>query len=213
MLLNNTDLARAVEQTPAPRVTKEAIERRIGRVDYHVLPGNDVSPGERVTICQITLDNGFDVRGESACVDPANYNKDIGETYAYQDAFRKLWPLFGFAMAETRMVKPLPQPHLADVAMRAKLRVSYVHRDGTADEHGDSRFEQLKFHAVGPSGAYPDGGLDEDNTFARYTPQAELSMTINNPALLGKFEHGQTFYVDFIEVNSEKREDNQAEAA
>jgi hypothetical protein len=51
--------------------------------------------------------------------------------------------------------------------------------------------------AVYRDGAYPEDGSDEDNTFARWTPQADLSMSINNPNLIDKFEVGQKFYVDF----------------
>ncbi|WP_204367562.1 hypothetical protein [Janthinobacterium sp. HH01] len=43
----------------------------------------------------------------------------------------------------------------------------------------------------------PPDGSDEDNSFARWTPSAELTMTINNPDLLGKFKVGDKFYVDF----------------
>jgi hypothetical protein len=104
----------ALASRTAPRVTKDAIEAAIARVDYHVLPGNEVSPGERVTICQITLHNGFDVRGESACVDPANFDKDLGEHYSYEDAFKKLWPLFGFALAERLHAARASVPQPAD---------------------------------------------------------------------------------------------------
>jgi hypothetical protein len=45
-------------------VTKQRIEGRIASVDYHCL-------GATVTLCNVTLDNGYSVRGESACVDPA----------------------------------------------------------------------------------------------------------------------------------------------
>src|SRR5690606_2187974 len=41
-------------------------------------------------------------RGESARVDPANFDAQIGQALAYDDAFRKLWPLFGFALTERR---------------------------------------------------------------------------------------------------------------
>ena len=82
---------------------------------------------------------------------------------------------------------PAPAP-----VMRAKLKITSV----TLSEHSD----QLKLSAVCKSTAYPDSGLDEDNTYAKFTPTAELSMTINNPALLGKFRPGQKFYVDFTEV-------------
>lgn len=79
--------------------------------------------------------------------------------------------------------------------MRAKLRVTSVKPlDGA---------EELEFMAVGPKGSYPEGGADEDNSYALYTPSAHLRMTVNNPALLGKFKQGQTFYVDFTEVSEQ----------
>lgn len=77
--------------------------------------------------------------------------------------------------------------------MRAKLKLTSVTLSETSD--------QLKFSAVCKAGPYPEDGLDEDNTFAKFTPAAELTMTVNNPALLGKFRPGQKFYVDFTEAN------------
>lgn len=56
--------------------------------------------GGTVTHCRIILDNGFSVSGESACVNAENYNQEIGERIAYNNAFRQLWPLFGFLLAE-----------------------------------------------------------------------------------------------------------------
>ena len=47
---------------------------------------------------------------------------------------------------------------------------------------------------------YPDDGSDEDNTFARWSPGAHLSINIANPALFGRFKHGQKFLVDFNEA-------------
>ncbi|WP_244434056.1 Gp49 family protein [Azospirillum sp. B506] len=93
-LLSDEGLARAIAGTPAERVTEEYIRSRIAGTDYLTLPNTTV------TICHITLDNGYSVRGESACVNPANFRQDIGERIAHDDAFRKLWPLFGFLLAE-----------------------------------------------------------------------------------------------------------------
>ena len=73
--------------------------------------------------------------------------------------------------------------------MRAKLKVDHVER------HGES--ETLHFRAVCKSEDYPADGSDENNSYARWTPQADLKMVVNNPALLGKFTAGQAFYVDF----------------
>lgn len=97
-MLNDQQLQDALNASPAPRVTKEYVESRISSVIITQLPF-----AETVTVCSITLDNGYSVRGESACVDPKNFDKDIGERIAYDNAFRQLWPLFGFLLAEKLM--------------------------------------------------------------------------------------------------------------
>lgn len=74
--------------------------------------------------------------------------------------------------------------------MRAKFQINTV----TMFQSGQ---EQLKMNAVAKSGAYPADGSDEDNTYAKFSPAGELSLTIANPALLGKFKPGDKFYLDF----------------
>lgn len=85
----------------APAVTMDYIESRISSVDYYVLPGSTV------TICNITLDNGFSVRGESACVSSANFDEALGKKYSYERALNELWPFFGFALAERLNAVPV----------------------------------------------------------------------------------------------------------
>ncbi len=60
--------------------------------------------------------------------------------------------------------------------------------------------EQLCFYAVGPSTDYPEDGSDENNTYAKFSPLADLKITVCNPALIGQFKVGDTFYVDFTEA-------------
>lgn len=56
--------------------------------------------------------------------------------------------------------------------------------------------ETLKLSAVAAK-SYPADGSDEDNTYAKFSPSASLSLTIANPALIGKFKPGEHYYVDF----------------
>lgn len=95
-MLTNEQEEQLLSALPGERVTKQYIESRIVSGGY-ITPENTT-----MTICLITLDNGYTVRGEAACVDPANFNPDLGQKFAYDDAFRKLWPLFGFLLAEKR---------------------------------------------------------------------------------------------------------------
>lgn len=76
--------------------------------------------------------------------------------------------------------------------MRAKMKVESV-------QHFE-KGEQLTMRAVSKSGQYPEDGKDEDNSFARFTPSAELNMYISNPDLEGSFKPGDTFYVDFTKA-------------
>lgn len=59
-------------------------------------------PGTTVTICHLTMQNGFTVMGQSGCVDPKEYNAALGEKYAYEDAVDKIWQLEGYLLAERR---------------------------------------------------------------------------------------------------------------
>ena len=85
--------------------------------------------------------------------------------------------------------------------MRAKLKVGFVqeHFYGKGNEKS---METLSMHAVCAS-KYPEDGSDEDNTYAKFSPGADLKINIANPALFGKFEVGQAFYVDFTKVDLE----------
>lgn len=80
------------------KVTQDAITARIAKVDYLVRP-NDTT----LTICLLTCDNGIVVTGESACIDPAEFNAELGQRIAFKNAVDKLWFPMGFLLAEERM--------------------------------------------------------------------------------------------------------------
>ncbi len=80
--------------------------------------------------------------------------------------------------------------------MRAKLRVGAV-MPYRHPETGETINETLYFHGVAKNSAYPADGSDEDNTFAKFSPAVNMNIVIANPALFGKFQNGDTFYVDF----------------
>ncbi|SHL42620.1 Phage protein (N4 Gp49/phage Sf6 gene 66) family protein [Nitrosospira sp. Nsp11] len=94
--MNDAQLEQLIAATPNEKVTKESIEARIEKVDYMILPNSTV------TVCNITLENGFSVRGESACVDARNFDMEIGRQIAYRDSFNRLWQLEGYLLAERR---------------------------------------------------------------------------------------------------------------
>ena len=81
-------------------------------------------------------------------------------------------------------------------AMRAKLQVGFVSEQFDWQDKTEKTMETLNMHAV-CAGKYPADGSDEDNTYARFSPGANLSINIANPDLFGKFKVGDKFYVDF----------------
>lgn len=78
----------------APRVTPADLEAAIASVQYHVFTGT------MLTICVLTLQNGFTVTGESACASPENFDADLGRKIARENAKQKLWPLLGYALKD-----------------------------------------------------------------------------------------------------------------
>lgn len=78
----------------APRLTPDAIDATIASEDYHVFPGTTL------TVCCLTLRNGFTVTGESACASPENFDAELGQKIARQNAREKIWALEGYALRE-----------------------------------------------------------------------------------------------------------------
>lgn len=78
----------------APRLTPTLIDGKITSAAYYVFPGTTL------TICALTLANGFQVTGESAAASPENFNEEIGRKIAYENARQKIWALEGYLLRE-----------------------------------------------------------------------------------------------------------------
>ena len=83
----------------APRVTLEEVLAEIADESYTVLPSG------RVTVCEITLRNGFTVRGESGVVFIENNIPELGRKYARERAIEQIWQLLGFRLREREWLK------------------------------------------------------------------------------------------------------------
>jgi hypothetical protein len=109
------------ERAVAPRVTLKDVENSI-LFEYYFTAADGVRGGhlmsggrggimqgkaaslEQLTFCVLVLKNGFTPTGQSACADPTNYQKDIGERIARADALKKIWPLLGYEL-KTKLSK------------------------------------------------------------------------------------------------------------
>ena len=76
----------------APRLTPEQIDGVIVGEDYYVFPGTTV------TVCCLTLENGFSVVGESAAASPENFDEEVGRVISRRNARDKIWSLEGYLL-------------------------------------------------------------------------------------------------------------------
>ena len=76
------------------KVTLDGIKAKIKGETYLVLPDG------RTTLCILDLENGYTIKGLSACVDPAEFDLNLGRKYAFEDAFKQIWALEGYLLAE-----------------------------------------------------------------------------------------------------------------
>jgi hypothetical protein len=77
-----------------PKVTPQHIQSIIKDEAFYFFPGTTL------TVCCLTLLNGFTVLGESACACPANFNQELGEELARKDAEKKIWMLEGYLLKQ-----------------------------------------------------------------------------------------------------------------
>ena len=78
----------------AKRITPDMLDAEIVSEQFHVFEGSCL------TVCCLTLRNGFTVTGESACASPENFNAEIGQKIAKSNARDKIWPLLGFRLRD-----------------------------------------------------------------------------------------------------------------
>ena len=71
------------------KITKEFLESQIDDIKYTQM-------NDRLTHCLITTKSGFLFSGESVVVNANNFDKELGEKYAYEQAFASMWQPYGF---------------------------------------------------------------------------------------------------------------------
>jgi len=78
----------------APRLTPDLIDKTILAEQFYVFPGTTL------TVCALTLRNGFQVTGESAAASPENFNEEIGRKISRDNARNKIWALEGYLLRQ-----------------------------------------------------------------------------------------------------------------
>ena len=78
----------------APRITRDHVEEMVEHEHYHV------PPDTTLTLCVLTLKNGFTVTGESACAAAENFDAELGRQIARENAIQKVWMFEGYLLRD-----------------------------------------------------------------------------------------------------------------
>ena len=93
----SNDIEKKLQKLSKPthlRLTPQIIENTIKDVEYKRVENSTL------TFCILTLQNGFNVTGQSACASIETFDEKIGEEVAYKDAKEKIWVLEGYLLRQ-----------------------------------------------------------------------------------------------------------------
>ncbi|AHJ86714.1 hypothetical protein K7H05_00970 [Bacillus sp. ZZQ-131] len=74
-------------------VTKEQVEKIINEAEIEIKTFFD-----KCTVVTAKLSNGFVIVESSACVDPANYDENLGAQICLERITNKIWELEGYKL-------------------------------------------------------------------------------------------------------------------
>ena len=77
-------------------VSESYIRAVMSQAEYDVIDGLF----DKTTIVSAKMPNGFVIVASSSCVDPSNYDPEIGIKICKKEIENKLWELEGYALAE-----------------------------------------------------------------------------------------------------------------
>jgi len=108
-----------------------------------------VLPNGLTTVCQLTLSNGWTAIGQSYCVDPAEFDAEIGKEIARRNAEDEVWKVAGYElMQKIHHLRMLPKERLKLELMELRERQArlsqLLRRDTAVDipEYAYSLLEQ-----------------------------------------------------------------------
>lgn len=120
-----------MDATSTPVTEEELIERsQYPRVTFDQLQANIVGKKfiqlDLLTICVLTLANGFTVLGQSACAVPGNFKLDVGQRLAEQDAQGKIWALMGYEL-KTKVALVMQAHPASEKSMTTYVGTKVIH--------------------------------------------------------------------------------------
>jgi hypothetical protein len=159
----------------APRLCPADIDRIIVGETYTTLPSG------KAMICELTLKNGFSVRGESACVSKENFNEEIGRKIARENARNKIWELEGYLLQQGLMPTILNIRKVAEVCHEVNRVFCEFIGDSSQPAWKDapawqkeSAIDGVHFHLsnpdAGPSASHDNWLADKEAAGWKYGP-------------------------------------------
>lgn len=90
--MDNQEVEKEIQEKglTATRLTQKLIDECVKDKQFYVFPNT------QLTVCCLTLSNGFTVIGESSCISPENFDSELGQKIAYSNAKDKIWMLEGY---------------------------------------------------------------------------------------------------------------------
>ena len=85
---------RLQEEGKTGYVTPTMVEAEWKSAAYHHFEGTTV------TVCCLTLRNGFTVVGQSACANPDNFDPKLGRELAFEDANQQIYKFLAFRLCD-----------------------------------------------------------------------------------------------------------------
>ena len=79
------------ENNDGTKILKEDVEAFIGNVDV-------MTVGDKTTVVNAHTITGFDMVRHSSCIDPKNYDEELGKKYAMEEVVNNLWAHLGFVL-------------------------------------------------------------------------------------------------------------------
>lgn len=79
------------EKSDGTKILKEDVEKFVTNVDV-------ITVGAKTTVVNAHTLTGFDTVRHSSCVDPKNYNEELGKQYAMEEVINSLWAHLGFVL-------------------------------------------------------------------------------------------------------------------
>jgi hypothetical protein len=212
--------AAAAAVAKAPRVTVEQIKSLVSSERFFV--------DETLTICVLTLKNGFKVTGERAAADPDNFNEELGRKIAKDKALAEIRPLAGFLLRDTLHKGERPPVMTCKVVLgsRSHAFAPAPLKDGrppgrhTEQPYSyESRGKTVSGVSYPPDPTDPanvvlDGehlsfhavcpppcdpnGAEENRIFGELSPNFQLTAHVRNKGVLERLNRGDSYYVHFV---------------